>query len=487
MPPVSHAAQSGADLHTSGPYRAVRVAVTTSVALATAVEDGDTLDGVVLNSADDVGLFGQTDPTENGVYTVAASGAPTRATWFNSNATMRRDLPIVVREGTLAGHVFVHATETTPIVPGTTDLVFVDTTGGGGAGVTYGTPALTLGTANAAGSTDEAIRRDATILAFDGTSPSTQAFGDAAAAGAATVAARRDHKHAMPANPITAHEAAGDPHPGYLTAAEGNAAYEATGAVAAHTGDAADAHDASAVSYDNTTSGLTATNVQDAIDEVEAAVGGGGHAEDHDHDGSPTQKLAQANTHESPDTDTGTSSLHHTLGTGANQAAAGNHSHGGGGGGLYSAYVLVKDEKTAGTEGGAFTSGAWRTRDLNTEVVDSGNHASLSSNQLTLDAGTWDFRITCPAFDVDSHQARLQNVTDATTAATGTSEFTSSANNPSNHSFVVGSVTIAASKTFEVQHRCQTTRATNGFGAASNAGFTVDRETYTIAEFFKRA
>lgn len=38
-------------------------------------------------------------------------------------------------------------------------------------------------------------------------------------------------------------------------------------------------------------------------------------------------KLAQANTHESPDTDAGSSSLHHTLGTGANQAAAGNHSH----------------------------------------------------------------------------------------------------------------------------------------------------------------
>lgn len=34
---------------------------------------------------------------------------------------------------------------------------------------------------------------------FDATVPSTQAFGDAAAAGSATVAARRDHKHAMPA------------------------------------------------------------------------------------------------------------------------------------------------------------------------------------------------------------------------------------------------------------------------------------------------
>jgi len=48
----------------------------------------------------------------------------------------------------------------------------------------------------------------------------------------------------------------------------------------------------------------------------------------HDHTGSDgTPKLLQANTHETPDTDSGTSSLHHTLGTGANQAAAGNHTH----------------------------------------------------------------------------------------------------------------------------------------------------------------
>ncbi len=73
----------------------------------------------------------------------------------------------------------------------------------GVSGVTYGTPALTLGTANSSGSTSEAIKRDSTILAFDATAPSTQAFGDTAAAGSATVAARRDHKHAMPATPVT--------------------------------------------------------------------------------------------------------------------------------------------------------------------------------------------------------------------------------------------------------------------------------------------
>jgi len=78
-----------------------------------------------------------------------------------------------------------------------------------GAGVTYGTPAVVLGTAAANGSIDEAIRRDSTIVAFDATVPSTQAYGDAAATGSAAVAARRDHKHAMPATPVTSIAKAG--------------------------------------------------------------------------------------------------------------------------------------------------------------------------------------------------------------------------------------------------------------------------------------
>ena len=41
------------------------------------------------------------------------------------------------------------------------------------------------------------------------------AFGDAAAEGTATSLARSDHKHSREANPITAHEAAGDPHAAY--------------------------------------------------------------------------------------------------------------------------------------------------------------------------------------------------------------------------------------------------------------------------------
>lgn len=50
----------------------------------------------------------------------------------------------------------------------------------------------------------------------------------------------------------------------------------------------------------------------------------------HTHDGTTRNgpKLTQARTHQTPDTDSSTTALHHTIGTGANQGAAGNHTHG---------------------------------------------------------------------------------------------------------------------------------------------------------------
>lgn len=63
----------------------------------------------------------------------------------------------------------------------------------------FATPAVVLGTAAAAGAATTLLRSDATILAFDATSPTTSAVGDAAVVGVATVAARRDHKHAREA------------------------------------------------------------------------------------------------------------------------------------------------------------------------------------------------------------------------------------------------------------------------------------------------
>lgn len=67
----------------------------------------------------------------------------------------------------------------------------------------FAAPALTLGTTNTAGNTNKVLATNSTILAFDATVPTTIAYSAAAAAGVATVTARRDHTHGMVAAPTT--------------------------------------------------------------------------------------------------------------------------------------------------------------------------------------------------------------------------------------------------------------------------------------------
>jgi hypothetical protein len=59
---------------------AVRVATDVAGTLATSFENGDTVDGVVLATGDRILIKNQVAQTENGIYIVAASGAPTRST-----------------------------------------------------------------------------------------------------------------------------------------------------------------------------------------------------------------------------------------------------------------------------------------------------------------------------------------------------------------------------------------------------------------------
>jgi len=140
-------------------------------------------------------------------------------------------------------------------------------------------------------------------------------------------------------------------------------------------------------------------------------------------------------------------------------------------------YILIRDEKASGTGGGTFTSGAWRTRDLNTESSDTGNHASIASNQITLAAGTYEFSAKALSSSSDRVQARLQNITD-TISIVGLSGNSNSVSGETHVSMVDGKFTIATSKIFELQHRCSTT---GNFGLASSFGI----EAYASVEFRK--
>jgi hypothetical protein len=66
---------------------------------------------------------------------------------------------------------------------------------------TFAAPALTLGTANAAGTAGTTIATDSTLLAFDTTVPASVAA--TAATGVAVVSARRDHVHTPYTNFVT--------------------------------------------------------------------------------------------------------------------------------------------------------------------------------------------------------------------------------------------------------------------------------------------
>jgi hypothetical protein len=76
----------------------VRAATTANGTLATAFENGDVIDGVTLATGDRILLKNQTAPAENGIYVVAASGAPTRATDMDAWAEIPGAF-VVVEEG----------------------------------------------------------------------------------------------------------------------------------------------------------------------------------------------------------------------------------------------------------------------------------------------------------------------------------------------------------------------------------------------------
>jgi hypothetical protein len=145
-------------------------------------------------------------------------------------------------------------------------------------------------------------------------------------------------------------------------------------------------------------------------------------------------------------------------------------------------YWIIVDQKTNGTNGGSFTSGAWRTRDLNTTIGSNTiTGSSLASNQFTLPSGTYYINSSAPGFGVNQHKIKLRNITDSSDVIIGSSENTGSSQT---RSFLNGTFTISSSKVFEIQHYGNTTSNTNGFGSASS--FSVV-EIYTQVELRKLA
>jgi hypothetical protein len=107
----------------------VKAATTENGALATAFDDGSVIDGVTLATGDRILIKNQTDATANGIYVVAASGAPTRSTDMNAAAEFPGAFTFVEQGTTNADTGYVCTNNS--VVVGTTEITFAQFSGAG--------------------------------------------------------------------------------------------------------------------------------------------------------------------------------------------------------------------------------------------------------------------------------------------------------------------------------------------------------------------
>ena len=111
--------------------KSVRVASTANGTLASAFANGQTVDGISLSTGNRILIKDQSTGSENGIYTVNSSGAPTRATDFDANSEATGGAFTFVEEGTANANLGFVLTNTGSITLGSTALTFSQFSGAG--------------------------------------------------------------------------------------------------------------------------------------------------------------------------------------------------------------------------------------------------------------------------------------------------------------------------------------------------------------------
>lgn len=108
----------------------VRAATTVDGALATAFANSQIIDGVTLVTGNRILIKNQAAPAENGIYTVNATGAPTRSTDADTSAELV-NATVYVSEGSTLQDTGWTQTANSPITVNTTGLVWAQFSGSG--------------------------------------------------------------------------------------------------------------------------------------------------------------------------------------------------------------------------------------------------------------------------------------------------------------------------------------------------------------------
>jgi hypothetical protein len=140
--------------------------------------------------------------------------------------------------------------------------------------------------------------------------------------------------------------------------------------------------------------------------------------------------------------------------------------------------AIVYDQKTDGTVGGNFATGAWVQRDLNQSLDPDGLITVIANSITLLRSGKYFIKASCPAaIGVAYHQARL--TLNGVQVAWGTSEYVASTTTQT-HSFVSWVGTLVAGDVLKLEHRCSTA-ITNGLGMGQSS-LGGSPEIYSVVE-----
>ena len=136
--------------------------------------------------------------------------------------------------------------------------------------------------------------------------------------------------------------------------------------------------------------------------------------------------------------------------------------------GVFESQLLhVRDEKGQDTNGGTNSAGV-NTRELNTVKTNEITGASLSSNQITLPAGTYYIEATVPAYRVNRNVGYLYNTTDSSITIQGIPAFGDGTNGlVATVSPITGRFTISAQKVLTIRHWTLNSIAGAGLGLSS--------------------
>lgn len=142
--------------------------------------------------------------------------------------------------------------------------------------------------------------------------------------------------------------------------------------------------------------------------------------------------------------------------------------------------AIVEDQKASGTDGGSAVNGAWRQRDLNTEVYDRDAYVSISGNNFTLIAGTYEISWTSPCRGISEHRSRLFNVTEATVVATSRSASTADSQLTTTEAAGIARVTINDPTVFRIEYRTAQNRSGDGLGVGFTAAGSTEKYTQVV-------